>query len=585
MKPPARHCLLIATLSLGAIGAAPAADANGRFEKTAADFIQTYLSLEPENATQLGDHRFDARLNDRSREGTERETAVMKATLEQLREIPRAELSKENQVDLDILQNSVESTIFEAETVRGWTWDPLSYNFGNSIYLLLGRDFAPLPARLRNVGGRLAGVPALVAAAKANLQHPPRINVETAIRQTAGVISLVRDDLKAFLDQAPEVKAEIAPVQAKAVAALEDYAKWLKEDLLPRADGDFRLGDAKFRARLRYSLASDLSKEEILRRATEALKKTQDDMFKTAVPLYVRFFPGKPVPADTAADHKTVCKAVLDRLADSHPDNDTIVPQAKADLDAAREFVQAHDLVTVPADPVNVVEMPEFQRGVAIAYCDAPGALATNEATFFSIAPTPADWDAARRTSFYREYNEYMLKDLTVHEAMPGHYLQLTVANRLKAPTLVRGVFTSGMFAEGWATYAEQFMAEAGFGGPEVRMQQLKMRLRLIINAMLDQGIHTAGMTEAEAMKLMTEEGFQEDGEAAGKWRRACLTAAQLSTYFVGNTEVNDLVNAYRARAGHVLSPAEVRVMHDGMISFGTAAPRYLRVLMDLPGK
>lgn len=585
MKPLARPSLLIAVLSLCALGAAPADDANRRFEKVAADFIQTYLSLEPENATQLGDHRFDGRLNDRSKAAIEHETTVMKATLEQLRGIARAKLSKENQVDFDILQNSIESTIFESETVRGWAWDPLSYNFGNSIYLLLGRDFAPLAARLRSVGGRLAGVPDLVAAAKANLQHPPRIHVETAIRQTAGVITLVRDDLTAIINQAPEVKAEVAPVQAKAVAALEDYAKWLKEDLLPRADGDFRLGDAKFRARLRYSLASDLSKEEILRRATEALKKTQDDMFKTAVPLYVRFFPDKPVPADSATDRKTVCKAVLDRLAESHPDNDTIVPQAKADLEAAREFVRAHDLVTVPADPVNVVEMPEFQRGVAIAYCDAPGALATNEATFFSIAPTPADWDAARRTSFYREYNDHMLKDLTVHEAMPGHYLQLTVANRLKAPTLVRGVFTSGMFAEGWATYAEQFMADAGFGGPEVRMQQLKMRLRLIINAMLDQGVHTAGLTEAQAMKLMTEEGFQEDGEAAGKWRRACLTAAQLSTYFVGNTEVNDLVNAYRARAGHTLSPAEVREMHDRMISFGTAAPRCLRVLMDLPGK
>ena len=230
--------------------------------------------------------------------------------------------------------------------------------------------------------------------------------------------------------------------------------------------------------------------------------------------------------------------------------------------------------------------MPEFQRGVAIAYCDAPGALAKNEATFYAIAPTPTDWAAARKESFYREYNDYMLQDLTIHEAMPGHYLQLTLGNRFQAPTLVRGVFTSGMFAEGWATYAEQFMAAAGYGGPEVRMQQLKMRLRLIINSLLDQGIHTAGMTEKDAMDLMVHEGFQEEGEAAGKWRRACLTAAQLSTYFVGNAEVNDLVRDLRAKprgggAGE-MAPEEVQAMHDRMLTLGTAAPRYLRVLLGL---
>lgn len=561
-------------------GAEPAAEANARFEKTAGDYLQTYLSREPEGATQLGDHRFDGRLKDRSKAATAQEVTLTKAALAQLGEIARGELSKTNQVDFDILKNNLESTVFELETVRGWTWDPLNYNFANAIYLLIGRDFAPLATRLRSVASRLAGVPEVVAAARANLQHPPRIHVETALRQNAGAISLIRDGLGEFIDQAPEVRAEIAPAQEKAVAALTEYGRWLQDDLLPRADGDFRLGDANFRARLRYSLESDLPKEEILRRAQAALKQTQEDMYKTAVPLYVKFFPGQPVPVD--AGRKLACKAVLDRLAESRPTNDTIVPNAKADLEAAREFVKAHDLVSVPPDPVNVVVMPEFQRGVSIAYCDAPGALAVNEATFYAIAPTPSDWDETRKTSFYREYNDHMLRDLTVHEAMPGHYLQLTTANRLKAPTLVRGVFISGMFAEGWATYAEQFMADAGFGGPEGRMEQLKMRLRLIINALLDQGIHTAGMTEAEAMKLMTEEGFQEEGEAAGKWRRACLTGAQLSTYFVGNTEVNDLANALRARKGRPLAPAEVRAMHDQMIAFGTAAPRYLRVLLGV---
>lgn len=503
-----------------AAGAQADGDVNLRFQQLADGFLQAYLSVEPENATALGDHRFDGRLRDRSKQGLENEAVFMKRTLEELADIPIKELSKENQVDYGVLQSNLESTVYEIETVRSWAWNPLDYNVGNSIYLLIGRDFAPLPERLRSVCSRLQGVPAIISAAKANLQHSPKIHVETAILQNTGTISLIRNDLNEFADKAPEIKGELAAAQAKAVAALEDYGKWLKEDLLPRADGDFRLGDEKFRTRLRYSLESNLTKEEVLRRAEAELKKTQSDMYETALPIFEKSYTGRETPK--GVDRKTVCKTVLDQLAATHPDDDSIVPRAKADLQTCAEFVRAHELVSVPGEPVNVVVMPEFQRGVAIAYCDAPGALAKNEATFFAISPTPADWTEGRKTSFYREYNDFMLQDLTIHEAMPGHYLQLTLANRFKAPTLVRGVFTSGMFAEGWATYAEQFMAGAGYGGPEVRMEQLKMRLRLIINAILDQKIHTAGMTEAEAMALMTQEGFQEEGEAAGKWRRAC---------------------------------------------------------------
>jgi uncharacterized protein (DUF885 family) len=391
-------------------------------------------------------------------------------------------------------------------------------------------------------------------------------------------VQLVRDELNTFLEKAPELKAELAPAQAAAAAALEDYGRWLKDELLPRSTNDFRLGDEKFRARLRYSLESDLSKEEVLRRAEAELKKTHDDMFATALPLYRRFFPDKPTPGP--ADAKTVCKAVLDRLAETRPDNNTIVERAKADLQQCTDFVRAKRLVTVPDEPVQIVVMPEFQRGVSVAYCDAPGVLGKNEETFYAISPTPADWTPERRTSFYREYNDFMLQELTIHEAMPGHYLQLTLANRFQAPTLVRGVWTSGIFAEGWACYAESFMAAAGYGGPEVKMQQLKMRLRLIINAILDQKIHTAGMTEPEAMALMMNEGFQEEGEAAGKWRRAQLSAGQLSTYFVGTTEMDDLVRDYKAKHGG--DKTSLMEMHDRMLSFGTIAPRNLRTMLGL---
>jgi len=235
--------------------------------------------------------------------------------------------------------------------------------------------------------------------------------------------------------------------------------------------------------------------------------------------------------------------------------------------------------VTLPTEPVKVIVMPEFKRGVAVAYTDPVGPLERNGETFYAISPTPSNWTPTRSESFFREYNDYMLEDVTVHEAMPGHYLQLAHSNQFKAPTKVRAIFRSGAFAEGWAVYAEQLMAEHGFGGPEVHMQQLKMRLRTIINAIIDQKIHTAGMTESQAMNFMMNEGFQEEGEAAGKWRRAELTSTQLSNYFVGVTEVNDIRRAYEAKAGgHV----DYKRMHDAMLSYGTPAPKYVREMMGL---
>jgi uncharacterized protein (DUF885 family) len=221
----------------------------------------------------------------------------------------------------------------------------------------------------------------------------------------------------------------------------------------------------------------------------------------------------------------------------------------------------------------QIQEMPEFRRGVAVAYCDSPGPLEDGGVTFFAIAPTPEDWPADRRASFYREYNDALVVDLTVHEAMPGHMLQLAHARRFTGSTLVRKVFRSGSFIEGWAVHAERIMAEAGHGGPAVRAQQLKMQLRMSINAILDAGVHAGGMTEAEAMRLMTVDGFQEEGEAAGKWRRACLSSAQLSTYFVGYAELTDLL----ARRPPGRSDKQV---YDEMLSHGNPSPRRLGQLL-----
>ncbi len=570
--------LILVLCAFVLISCGPRLTEDQKFDSLANNCIEKLLETNPEWATSLGDHRYDHRLSDYSLAGIERSRALAQAYLDSLSRIDRTRLSLVNGIDIRILTANLGSMVFRIDTLREHEWNPLSYNMGGAIYGLVAREFAPLKDRMVSVRERLNALPAALEHAKANLKNPPKVHTETAILQNKGTVSLVRDELKSFLDQTPELKDEFVPVQQKAIAALEEYGRWLEKELLPRSTGEFRIGDEKFRKKLRYSLESDLTKEEILQRAEADLKITKDAIYETALPLFKKFFPRVSDPKKLA-EKKYVVKSVLAKLAETRPTNETIVGLAKEYLAQCTDFVRRTNLVTVPDEPIKVIVMPEFQRGVAVAYCDAPGPLEKHGETFYSISPTPKDWTKQRTESFFREYNNYMLQDLTIHEAMPGHYLQLAHSNRFKAPTMVRAIFWSGTFVEGWATYAEQLMAEMGYGGPEVKMQQLKMKLRLIINAIIDQKIHTAGMTEKEAVDLMMNEGFQEEGEAVGKWRRACLTSTQLSTYYIGNTEVNELRRLYETKAG---TPVDLKGMHDKILSYGSPAPKYVRELLGL---
>src|SRR5438067_9040108 len=428
------------------------------FQRTAHDYIEQYLQANPEDATELGDHQFDGQLTDYSSEARAKELATQKGFRDKLNAIDGSQLTGANNIDFRILKENIDYQIFRAEELREPDWNPLVYmqSLANSLYLLVARDFASPKQRIPNLRQRMEGIPVVIAQAKANLQHPPRVHTETAIEQTQGAINLVRTELAPLLDQAPQLKKELEPLQAKTAAALEDYKKWLQNDLLPRSDGDFRLGADKFRKKLRFALASDLSMEEILKRAQADLQQTQTAIYETALPLYKKYFPNAD-PA-TLADKHRVTVAVLDKLAEQHPDDGTVVGYAKEVVGEATDFVKSHDLVAIPDTPLDVIAMPEFKRGVAIAYCDSPGPLDKTGKTFFAVAPTPKDWLKERKESFFREYNNYMIRDLTVHEAMPGHYLQLARANEFSAPTLVRATFRSGTFIEGWAVNCEELM-------------------------------------------------------------------------------------------------------------------------------
>src|SRR6266513_237191 len=409
----------VITLAVGlslSILMAKANPMDDEFQKIAKDYIEEDLQANPEEATELGDHRFDAQLTDYSPEAQARELATQKEFRDKLKVIDGSQVTGANNVDFRIVKENIDYKIFQAEELKEPDWNPLVYNqsLANSLYLLVARDFAPPEKRIPNLHQRIEEIPRVIAQAKANLQHPPRVHTETTIEQTQGAINLVREGLAPLLDRAPQSKKELAPLQEKTAGALEDYKKWLQKDLLPRSDGDFRLGVDKFRKKLRFALSSDLSMEEIMQRAQADLAATQKAIYETALPFYKKYFPDAAKSA--LDDKKKVTATVLDKLAEQHPDDNTIVGYAQKIVREATGFTKQHDLVTVPDKPLEVIVMPEFKRGQAIAYCDPPGSFEQNGKTFFAVAPTPKDWSAQRKESCFKESNNYMCRDLTVHE-------------------------------------------------------------------------------------------------------------------------------------------------------------------------
>ena len=541
------------------------------FTALARQTLDELLARHPEAATALGDHRHDARLGDHSAEALADEAQWAGRQVQAIDRLDPADLTAAQQADAAILRNALELRRFEIEELRAHEWDPLVANPGTAVYVLLARDFAPLGDRLRSVAGRLAAVPERLATARASLQDMPRVHVETAIGQFTGTRTLLATELERALGREPALRAEVEPAREAALAAIDEHIGWL-ESRLDGAGRDPRLGAATYARKLALTLDTEVGADSVLARAEAQLEELEERIADTASRL-----------DDGDVDGRV--RRVLDRLAvDGAVDDDTIVGLCQAAMAETTEFVRAQDLVTVHDDPVEVIVMPEIHRGVAVAYCDPPGPLETAPLpTYFAVSPTPSDWSEERVRSFFREYNAHMLHNLTVHEAMPGHVQQLAHNARYESAVPVRKALWSGSFVEGWAVYAEELMVDAGYReaeglGDALRMQQLKMQLRMTINAILDARVHAHGMTEDEAMTLMMQRGHQEDGEAAGKWRRAQLTSAQLSTYFVGYLEVRDLArDLAAARPG-----ASPRERHDELLSHGSPAARHLRGLLGL---
>jgi uncharacterized protein (DUF885 family) len=534
--------------------------------------LDELFERHPDLATTLGDHRFDDRLPDLSSMAAEEEVRWADECLAKLDSLDDASMGVDGSVDAAILRNRLEANRFSLSELRDHEWDPLVANPGTAIYSLLVRDFAPLGDRLRSAAGRLRAVPASLDTARRTLHDMPRVHLETAIGQFVGTRTLLATELEGALVREPSLRAEVESARQAALESLDAHIAWLRGNV-EDATGDPRLGGELFSRQLSLTLDTTTGAEAVLTRAEADLLRVEDAIAETAARL------------DPGGARDGQVRRVLDRLAsEGHVDNETIVDLCKRAMTECTEFVRSQQMVSVPDAPVEIIVMPEIHRGVAVAYCDPPGPLElASLPTYFAVSPTPEDWSADRVASFFREYNAHMLHNLTVHEAMPGHVLQLAHNARFQSSPPLRKALWSGPFVEGWAVYAEELMVEAGYRADvglndALRMQQLKMQLRMTINAVLDARVHAHGMAEGEAMTLMTERGHQEDGEAAGKWRRALLTSGQLSTYYVGYVEVADIASDLAAAA----PDRSVRERHDLMLAHGSPPPRHLRTLLGL---
>jgi uncharacterized protein (DUF885 family) len=548
------------------------------------DFFKAYLDADlrahPTAATRLGDHRFDHLLDELGAAARARNAARDRQALADLpTAVNRARLSRSAQVDFDILKHHLTYLVWFSENTRPHRDDPLMYNelISDSVYLLLTQSSAPKAANVKNAVARIEQVPRVIEAAKADIKAPPKVYAETAVRRNQGAIAFYKHGIFELAAGTPHDDA-LKAACAKAVTALEGYQGWLEKTLLPRADGDWRIGKERFANKLELELGAGLTSEQVLAEAEREMDRVERDLYVLSRQLWATTFPGKPLPPDDAAGRRQTIALVLHRLAQEHGKAEDLLKDARATVAAIKAFIKDNDIVRLPdPDRCLIVEMPEFQRGFSVAYLNQAPALDPQAASVYAVSPPPRDWDARRVNTYLEEYNRYMLQILTIHEAYPGHYVQLEYSNR--HPSLLRRVLSSGVFAEGWAVYTEQMMLDQGYGkgDPALRLHQLKFYLRTVANAYLDNKMHTANMSDEEALKFLTERAFQSEGEAVGKIVRAKLSSCQLSTYFVGRTAFYRLRQEVQRELGDAF---ELGRFHEAVLDHGTLPVKYLPELV-----
>jgi len=549
-----------------------------------ANLFQTYLDQEfrrhPLFATQQGNHEFDDRLDDLSPVARKKDVEIARAVLATLgKEIDFQKLSRAGQIDHEIWSHALKYSLWSVENDNRFEYDPRIYGeyISDSVFILFTQSTLPRERNVQNAAQRITFIPRIVAAAKEGLKNPPKVLTEVAMKRNQGAISFYEKEIYSFAQVTPGSEPLATPCK-QAVKALKDYQHWLESELLPKSTGDWRLGADKFARKLELELDAGLSALEVVKLAEAEADRVEREMWYVAKQLWSKVFPGQAVPPDVIEGRRVTIRAVLGELGKDHGRPENIVADARKTVAKIKTFIRDRKILALPEpDTCRVIEMPEFQRGFSAAYLTPAPPLDPKANSLYAVSPPPTDWSPARVETFFREYNSAMLQILTIHEAYPGHYVQLAYANR--HPSLVRKVLYSGVFAEGWAVYTEQMMLDQGYGDGDLslRLHQLKFYQRAVINAILDYKMHCADMSDDEAMKLLVGRGFQTEGEAVGKIQRAKQSSTQLSTYFVGRTAFYRLRQDVQRKRDSAFNLAR---FHEDVLNHGTLPVKYLPELV-----
>jgi uncharacterized protein (DUF885 family) len=540
------------------------------FSDTFTAFLDAFVELDPVAATSIGDHRHDGRWPDLSPAGHENRLAFIDRWLSTFEGMADGDLSPDEGIDRDLVIGELVAWRFDETELREDTWNPLEwvYLLGSGIFPLLARDFAPLADRLESVAARLETLEEVTDAARERLvgagagagvgvgagagRPVGRFQTENALEQLPGISELIDEALaeaeraEAEDEDVRSLRLRLDAAAATARHALGAFELHLRHTVFPTSEGESRLGTDLFARKMRHTMRSEaLTPERILEAAEREYGAIRAEMVRLARDLWPTWRPGEPAPTGDAA----LVRGVLDAIANEHQEPGDLLDFCREENARIEAFCAERDLIGIVDDPLDIRWTPVFLRSQGGAMLIAPGPLDRGLATFFAITPVPDDWSPDQRESYLREDNDRMLRLLTIHEAVPGHYLQGVYANRTSS--LPRAIFGNGLFHEGWAVYVTQVMIDAGYGAedPAVLLVHWKFYLRSVTNAIIDARIHTAGMTEAEAVDLMVDGGFQEEDEARAKNRRARLSSTQLSTDFAGSMEMWDIELEARRRA------------------------------------
>jgi uncharacterized protein (DUF885 family) len=538
-------------------------------------FLETLWKLDPDRATQTGYHQYDSLLLVPTEAQRQKMISFAKVETDSLLHYDPNTLSDNNKIDYQLIQSELQEIQWNLQTLKAWEWNPNTYNVVSTFAYILNEHYAPLDKRLRNFYEKMNNIPAYYKEAQKQIKNPVAELTSLTIDQLNGGLGIFDKDFADSLKKSkiPAATQKLMLARAKlSVDAIKAFTIFLTNLKSPKPRS-FRLGQDLYQDKFKYQVQSAFTAQQVFNAATDRKKLLHREMGKLSKQLWPKYFGKQPMPKDSLE----LIGKMIDTLSTKHVKPEEFQNAIEKLIPKLTEFVKTKDLLTQDASkPLVVRKEPAYMAGVAGASVSSPGPYDKGGNTYFNVGSL-AGWAPERAESYLREYNQYLLQILCIHEAIPGHYTQLVYSN--KTPSLIKSVLQNGAMIEGWAVFSEELMLDAGYGNnePEMRLMWYKWNLRSVCNTILDYSVHCNNMSKEQAIKLLTHEAFQQQAEAEGKWKRVSVSSVQLTSYYTGYKEIVDLRDAYKKKMGDKYT---VKEFNEKFLSYGSAPVKFIKELM-----